>query len=183
MVMESNQSEENTDKKKQPRSPRDQGLAEAIDASRSKYTETLAQAQRDKQARIEKAWSEYADITNGICAKAFSDWIDSYKHYVGAFTKLLAQPDDTAMQAVWSAWAEHIRGSQQSPETAKAIGDADQKLISALSEAEKACKETEESTVSAYSDSVDSVLSAHGLSRLDAAQAQLVVSEIVTRSV
>ena len=87
------------------------------------------------------------------------------------------------MLPVRSAWAEHIKACHQSPETDQTIVDAEPKLVRALREAEKACKEAEQSDASAYSETVDSALSADGLSRLDAAPAQFITSEIVARSV
>jgi hypothetical protein len=168
---------------KQPLSEQGQGLFEAVDRSRSKFLEALTQVHRDKQARIGRAWSEYTTETSHICSKAFKVWIDSYNSYLGAFAKLPAQPDDAALQSVRSAWTQHIEACQQSPETAKTMIDAERKLIKGLGEAEKTCVDAEQSAIATYSESVDSALSAHGLSRLDAVQAQFVVSEIVARSV
>jgi len=166
----------------QPATDNRQSLAAAVEAAHSKLIETLSTQEREKQARVARAYFDYAHKVAEIRAKRFRAWLESYEQYLEAFSKLGSTLDASALSAVIAAWTTHVETSSHSEEALIALKEAEKKQTCALSEIQGASDEAVRAATTAYSDAVNAALVPHGLVHLSAEHAQLIAREIIART-
>lgn len=157
-------------------------IQEAVAKIGSTYAEAVGKAQRQWEEAVSKAWADYGEASRGVRAEAFKAWIESYHRYLDAVAKLPAEPDDKAVQAVRSAWIDHVRACTPAEEAPHWASEPERTFAEAVGEAGMVYGETVTSANEAYSSSLGEVLGEGGLIGLDDVSAQVVASQVIAQS-